>query len=81
MPRAPAARRSITHSRSFGTPIAQRALLREALASFASRAAARARKYGLSAGALLTGKRLGVARPFLGIGIGLRRRCGWKAEA
>jgi len=50
--RAPSARRSITHSRSFGTPIAQRAVLREALASFVSRAAARARKYGLAAGAL-----------------------------
>ncbi len=50
--RAPAARRSITHSRSFGTPIARRALLREALAQFVSRAAAKARTLGLTAGAL-----------------------------
>jgi DNA polymerase V len=50
--RAPPPRRSITHSRSFGRRVTTEAALREALAAFAARAAEKARKLGLAAGAL-----------------------------
>jgi DNA polymerase V len=50
--RAPAPRRSITHSRSFGRRVRERAALREAVAAFTARAAEKARALGLAAGAL-----------------------------
>ena len=49
---APSARQSITVSRSFGKPVYGRDALQSALATFAARAAERARRHGLRAGEL-----------------------------
>ncbi len=50
--KAPAARKSIVTSRSFGQPVTSVGDLREAVITFASRAAARLREHELEAGAL-----------------------------
>lgn len=49
---APAARQSVTVSRSFGKPVYSLEALRSALGTFAARAAERARRHGLRAGEL-----------------------------